>query len=199
MLIKVILRFHNFRSVFNLISRSLEIVNKELQLTNRKKKALDDLLAAERISQPTYEHLEKGLMETLVGLEVQQRSLADKMAGWADELEEQIRLLELVLADLEIRHVAREMDDEAYEKQNKAIILGLEATKQELGDIHGILSKIVSEVVQTSTAPAAPEVIEEPDEKAEETMEDMSTLEPLEKVQELGEEIVESEAPPMHL
>jgi len=134
--------------VFRVISKSFEIVSQELDLTRRKKQALDDLLASERISQPTYEHLEKGLMETMLDLEAQQRSLADKMTGWADELEEQIQLLELLLANLEIHHATGEIDDEAYDKQNRAILLGLDATKQDLVDMRNILSKTVSEAVQ---------------------------------------------------
>jgi hypothetical protein len=149
--------------VFRVISKSFEIVSQELDLTRRKKQALDDLLASERISQPTYEHLEKGLMETILDLEAQQKSLADKMTGWADELEEQIQLLELLLANLEIHHATGEIDDEAYDKQNRAILLGLDATKQDLVDMRNILSKTVSEAVQPPSVRTTPETKEEPE------------------------------------
>jgi polyhydroxyalkanoate synthesis regulator phasin len=177
------------------ISKSFEIVNQELDLTRRKKQALDDLLASERISQPTYEHLEKGLMETIVDLETQQKSLADKMTGWADELEEQIQLLELLLANLEIHHATGEIDDDAYDKQNRAILLGLDATKHDLVDMRNILSKTVSETVPTPSVPTTPETEEEPEQIAEPEVEDTSVSEFEEQTEDVVEEIVESEIP----
>lgn len=186
---------HRFRSVSRVISKSFEIVNQELDLTKRKKQALDDLLASERISQPTYEHLEKGLMETIVDLETQQKSLADKMTGWADELEEQIQLLELLLANLEIHHATGEIDDDAYDKQNRAIVLGLDATKQDLVDMRNILSKTVSETVPTPSVPTTPETEEEPEQIAEPEVEDTSVSEFEEQTEDVVEEIVESEIP----
>jgi len=177
------------------ISKSFEIVSQELDLTKRKKQALDDLLASTRISQPTYDHLEKGLTETILGLEAQQRSLSDKMTGWADELGEQIQLLELLLANLEIHHATGEIDDDAYDKQNRAILLGIEATKQDLVDIRNILSKTVSETVPTPSAPTTPETTEEPEQIAESEAEDTSVSEVEEQLEEELEETVESEIP----
>jgi len=188
---------HTFRSVSRMISKSFEIVSQELDLTKRKKQALDDLLASARISQPTYEHLEKGLTETILDLEAQQRSLGDKMTGWADELGEQIQLLELLLANLEIHHATGEIDEDAYDKQNRAILLGIEATKQDLVDIRSILSKTVSEAVPTPSAPTTPETVEEPEQIAEAEAEDtsVSEVEVEEQVEEAVEETVESEIP----
>jgi polyhydroxyalkanoate synthesis regulator phasin len=186
---------HTFRSVSRMISKSFEIVSQELDLTKRKKQALDDLLASARISQPTYEHLEKGLTDTIGNLEAQQRSLADKMTGWADELEEQIQLLELLLANLEIHHATGEIDEEAYDKQNRAILLGIEATKQDLVDVRNILSKTVSEGVETPSAPTTPETTEELEQIAESEAEDTSVSEVEEQVEEVVEETVESEIP----
>lgn len=186
---------HTFSSVSRVISKSFEIVSQELDLTKRKKQALDDLLASTRISQPTYEHLEKGLTETILDLEAQQRSLGDKMTGWADELGEQIQLLELLLANLEIHHATGEIDDDAYDKQNRAILLGIEATKQDLVDIRNILSKTVPETVETPSAPTTPETTEEPELIAEAEAEDTSVSEVEEQVEEEVEETVESEIP----
>ena len=186
---------HTFRSVSRVISKSFEIVSQELDLTKRKKQALDDLLASARISQPTYEHLEKGLTETILDLEAQQRSLGDKMTGWADELGEQIQLLELLLANLEIHHATGEIDEDAYDKQNRAILLGIEATKQDLVDIRSILSKTVSEAVPTPSAPTTPETTEEPEQIAESEAEDTSVSEVEEQLEEELKETVESEIP----
>ena len=122
--------------------RSFEMVTQELDLTRRKKQALDELLAKKRVSQLTYEHLGKTLNARLLDLETHQRSLADKMNGRADELEEQAALFELVLADLEIRHIGREMDEEIYTRNRETVNLGLEATTSELNLIRNSLNKI---------------------------------------------------------
>ena len=122
--------------------RSFEMVTQELDLTRRKKQALDELLAKKRVSQLTYDHLGKTLNARLLDLEAHQRSLADKMNGRADELEEQAALFELVLADLEIRHIGREMDEEIYSRNRETVTLGLEATTSELSLIRNSLNKI---------------------------------------------------------
>ena len=119
------------------------MVTQELDLTRRKKQALDELLAKKRVSQLTYDHLGKTLNARLLDLEAHQRSLADKMNGRADELEEQAALFELVLADLEIRHIGREMDEEIYSRNRETVTLGLEATTSELSLIRNSLSKIL--------------------------------------------------------
>lgn len=118
------------------------MVTQELDLTRRKKQALDELLAKKRVSQLTYEHLGKTLTARLLELETHQRSLSDKMASRADELEEQIDLFEFVLAHLEIRHVGQEIDEEIYAKNRETVALGLEATRSELGLIRNSLTKI---------------------------------------------------------
>ena len=123
--------------------RSFEMVTQELDLTKRKKQALDELLEKKRVSQLTYEHLAKTLTARLLELEAHQGSLAGKMTGRANELDEQIGLFELVLAYLEIRHVGREIDEEIYAKNNETVTLGLEAARSELGVIRSSLTKIL--------------------------------------------------------
>lgn len=138
---------------------SFELVSRELELTKKKKQALDDLLAADRISQPTYEYLERELSEALLDLEAREESLIDKMNARASGLEKQIETLELFLANLEIHHAAEEIDEETYNCQNDAITLGLEATKKELEGIKNSLVKIVP--VSPKLAAAASETPEE--------------------------------------
>jgi len=147
---------------------SFELVCRELELTRKKKEALNNLLAISRISQSTYEYLEKELTEAVLDLEAHQKSLADKMTVRADSLERQIKSLELFLANLEVHHAAGEIDEETYDRQNQAITLGLEATRKELGDIKSSLTEVVSaspkisEVApETSVEVTAPEVVSE--------------------------------------
>jgi len=132
--------------VFGLSSwrESFEIVSQELALAKKKKQALDQLLANKRMSQPTYYHLENALTASISDLETHQRSLAHKMDSRIDELEEQIPLLEWVLADLEIRRVGEEVGEEIYAKRKERVMQGLDATKTELNEIRTSLAKIRS-------------------------------------------------------
>lgn len=122
--------------------RSFEMVTQELDLTKRKKQALDELLTKRRVSQLTYEHLGKTLTARLLELEAHQRSLVEKMNSRADELEEQTGLFEFILAYLEIRHIGGEIDEEIYAKNRETITLGLGATRSELDLIRDSLTKI---------------------------------------------------------
>jgi len=132
--------------VFGLSSwrESFEIVSQELALAKKKKQALDQLLANKRMSQPTYYHLENALTASISDLETHQRSLAHKMDSRIDELEEQIPLLEWVLADLEIRRVGEEVGEEIYAKRKERVMQVLDATKTELNEIRTSLANIRS-------------------------------------------------------
>jgi hypothetical protein len=150
---------------------SFELVTKELEVTRKKKQALDNLYAADKISQSTYEYLETELSKAVAELEGHLKTLTDKMTSRAQELENQISTLELFLASLEIHHVAGDLNDETYDKQNHAILLGLEATRQELDDIKISSQKTVSPKVELPAVPETPvrpepkvaAVIEEPE------------------------------------
>jgi len=137
---------------------SFELVSKELELAKKKKKALDDLYAAGRISESTYKYIERELTEAIIDLEAHLKSLVEKMTARAEELEKQIRSLEIFLANLEIHYAAGDIDEESYRNQNNAITLGLEATKQELESIRNSLAKVKPE--EKVEAPK-PEVVEE--------------------------------------
>ena len=122
--------------------RSFETVSQELEMANRKKQALEDLLAKNRMSRPTYEHLLKGLEEEISRLEAHRKSLAKNMNERADELQRQIGLIEMFLASLELRHIGQEIDEETYNQQKESLIAGLEATKAELKQIEDALAEI---------------------------------------------------------
>jgi len=132
---------------------SYDMVSKELELTKKKKQALDNLLTDAKISQATHEYLDKELVEAISDLGVYQKSLGEKMSVRAGNLEKQINTLELFLANLEIHHAAGEIEEDTYNRQIQAIILGLEATRLELSGIIRSLSK------GTPMAPATPEVV----------------------------------------
>ena len=137
--------------------RSYETVSNELELVKRKKQALDGLFNTGRISQSTYDYLNKDITESLRAIEERQKDLMEKMTTRATELEKQVISLEIFLADLEIHYAAGEIDEEPHRHQADAISLGLEATKQELGTLKDLLSRRVLEAApltppQTLTA-----------------------------------------------
>jgi len=137
---------------------SFELINKELEVTRRKKKALDDIFAEKKISQSTYDYLKSELDKAISDLENNLSKLREKMATRAQELESQLSSLELLLASLEIHHAAGDVDDETYEKENKAILLGLEATKRELNDIRNALQgSMVKPTAEEKPEPAEAE------------------------------------------
>jgi len=131
---------------------SFELVTKELDLAKKKKQALDNLFKDRKISEATYNQLSSEMEETISQIEDNLKILMDRMTLRTQELEKQISTLELFLASLEIRHAAGDLNDETYEKQNNAILLGLEATKQELQEIRDYSQKIVSKPTEISAS-----------------------------------------------
>ena len=108
----------------------------------RKREALEDLLAKNRMSRPTYEHLLKGLEEEISRLEKHKRSLAESMTERIEELQRQMSLIELFLASLELGFVGRELDEETYNQKRETLAAGLEATKDEMKQIENALAEI---------------------------------------------------------
>jgi len=153
---------------------SFEAVRRELDLVNRKKEALDGLFDSGRISQWTYEFLGKDLTEAVGKTETEQKVFADRMTSRAAELEEQVKSLEMFLANLEIHHAAGEIDDKAYRHQSNAISLGIEATKQEMSDIKGALIQLIPEAsAPYPKAPSPPPLVPvetAPEEETPETL-----------------------------
>ncbi|MEM2144656.1 MAG: CdvA-like protein [Candidatus Jordarchaeaceae archaeon] len=154
---------------------SFEFSTKELEITKRKKHALDNLHASNKISKSTYEYLNNELTKAISELEGHLETLKTRMSSRAQELEEQISTLDLFLASLEIHHAAGDLDDDTYEKQNKAILLGLEATRQELDEIR-MSTRIISQPPQPKLEETEPEKPLTTEEETEEPMSDQQTL-----------------------
>lgn len=135
---------------------SFDVLRRELELVKKKKEALDSLFNAGRISRSTFDYLNKDLAEAITGVEGDQKKLTGKMASRANELDSQLKSLEIFLANLEIHYAAGEIGEEAYKHQGNAIALGLEATKQELKNIKGALIQLIPKEAPISLAPAPP-------------------------------------------
>ena len=170
---------------------SFELVSRELELARKKKEALDNLYAASRISESTYKYIERELTEAIIDLEAHLKSLVEKMTARAEELEKQIRSLEIFLANLEIHYAAGDIDEESYRNQNNAITLGLEATKRELESIKSSLAKVK---LEEEEAPK-PEVVEEKPAEEVEAPTEVTPEAPTETVAEAAPEAAPQPAP----
>jgi len=138
---------------------AFDSINAELEISTKKKQALDNLFNKGRISQTTYDYINQELTDIIAEIEARQKALADKMISKISELEQQTKTLEMFLANLEIRYAAGEIDEEPYTKESSVLSLGLEATKTELGEIKKAVTQLIPEEVRP-TPPTPLEVAE---------------------------------------
>ncbi len=111
---------------------SFKKLSEEYEIANKKKQALDNLLNSGKISQPTHELISKEIDEALIEIEKQQMALLEKMNSKIVELEGQIKTLEMLLANSEIRHVTGEIAEDVYQRENGLLSMGLETARHEL-------------------------------------------------------------------
>lgn len=121
---------------------SYENTLKELELSKKKKKALDDLLSKGRMSLPTYEHLAKELSENASNLEINLRTLHNRILSRSEELKTQTHLLQSYLAMLEISKISDEIDKDKYAKDKRIFVLGLESIQAETNQLTKALGDI---------------------------------------------------------
>lgn len=123
------------------------LASKDLEALKRKKQALEDLFSSNRISQQTYEYLNKDVGDALTSAEKYLESLVSKMKSRIDNLEKQMNILEIFLANSEMMYAAGEIDYETYERQSRALVAGIESIKREISEIKSILSAPTPEPV----------------------------------------------------
>jgi hypothetical protein len=114
---------------------SFRRLNEEYEVARKKRQALDNLLSVGRISQSTHGTFNKEIDDAISEIEKQQKALLEKMAAKVVELEGQVKTLEILLADFEIRHVTGEIGDEAYQRESDLFASGLDAAKHELEEV----------------------------------------------------------------
>ena len=121
----------------NLISwkHSFKRLNEEYEVARKKRQALDNLLTTGRISQSTHDMFDREIDDAIAETEKQQKALLEKMATKVVELEGQVKTMEILLANFEIRHVTGEIDDEAYQRESDLLALGLDTSKHELEEV----------------------------------------------------------------
>ncbi len=111
---------------------SFRRLGEEYETARKKKQALDTLLETGRISQSTHDLFSIEIAESMTDIERQQKAMMDKMNAKVVELEEQVKTLEILLANFEIQHVTGEVDDEVYQREISVLSMGLETSKNEL-------------------------------------------------------------------
>lgn len=155
--------------VFNLIpwKSSFKRLNKECETVMKKKNALDNLLKTGRISQSTHEMFNKEIADAVEDLDRQRKDLLEKMNSKIRGLEEQIRTLEVLLANFEIQHVAGEVSEEVYQREISLLSTGLEATRQELEAVKEAFNNLSSDISAPMNDVAVQETEAQPSENAE--------------------------------
>ena len=156
---------------------SFKEISADLELTKKKKQALDDLLEEGRISESTYESLNGELTDAITSIEARRKALAEKVNSKISELEQQITVLEMFLASSEIEYVAGEIDEDLHQRESNAFALGLEAVKQELNAVKEVVGDLMpgepeeaapplppTEVTVVTEEPQIQELVEEPPE-----------------------------------
>jgi hypothetical protein len=123
--------------VYKLISwkHSFRRLSEEFDIARKKKEALDNLLNNGRISQSTHDIFHTEINDAIREIEKQQKALLEKMATKVVELEGQVKTMEILLANYEIRHVTGEIDEESYERDSGLLSMGLETAKRELEEV----------------------------------------------------------------
>ena len=140
-------------TVLKLISwkHSFKKLNEENEMAKKKKQALDNLLNTGRISQSTYDLFNNEIDEAIAEIERQQKALLEKMNSKMEELEAQIKTLEMLLANFEIQHVTGEVDEEVYQHEMGILSMGIETAKHELDVVREAVNQLSSGMQISST------------------------------------------------
>jgi hypothetical protein len=148
--------------VLKLISwkHSFKKLNEENEMAKKKKRALDNLLNTGRISQSTYDLFNNEIDEGIAEIERQQKTLLEKMNSKMEELEEQIKTLEMLLANFEIQHVTGEVDEEVYQREIGVLSMGIETAKHELDVVREAVNQLSSGMQILSTEVGVEQKIE---------------------------------------
>ena len=133
-------------TVHKLISwkHSFTRLNEEYEVARKKRQALDSLLNTGRISQSTHVIFNREIDEAIADIERQQKGLLEKMAAKVVELEGQVKTLEILLADFEIRHVTGDIDEDTYHRENDLLTIGLDQAKHELEEVKEAADQLAS-------------------------------------------------------
>ena len=132
---------------------SFRKLNEEYELARKKKKALDNLLTAGKISETTYNLFDGEIVDALAEVENQRIALVEKMTSKTNELEKQIKTLEIFFANFEIQHVTGEIDEETYLHETDLLNMGLETTRNELDAVQEAANQLAEGLAPQQAEP----------------------------------------------
>jgi hypothetical protein len=135
---------------------SFNRLNEEYEIAKKKKQALDNLYEKGRISQSTHDSFYSEVAVAIAEIEKQQQALIQKMQLKTEELDSQIKTLEMLLANYEIQHVTGEIDEDTYQLEINLLSNGLTTAKHELENVKDAVNQLCAPVASTSAAEPAP-------------------------------------------
>ncbi len=135
---------------------SFNRLNEEYEIAKKKKQALDNLYEKGRISQSTHDSFYSEVAVAIAEIEKQQQALIQKMQLKTEELESQIKTLEMLLANYEIQHVTGEIDEDTYQIEINLLANGLTTAKHELENVKDAVNQLCTPVASTPAAEPAP-------------------------------------------
>ena len=121
---------------------SFNRLNEELGIAKKKKQALDNLFEKGKISQSTHDSFNAEILAAIAEIEKQQQELAQRMKQKTQELQNQIKTLEILLANYEIQYVAGEIDDNTYQLEINLLGSGLDAATRELEAVQSAVNQL---------------------------------------------------------
>ncbi len=138
-------------------------LKEENEIAKKKKQALDGLFGKGKISQSTYDSFNAEIVATIAEIQKQQDELIAKMQTKSAELENQIKTLEVLLANYEIQYVAGEIDQPTYSLEINLLNNALDISRHELITVQTavtLLSNPTTSAVPVNEAPVP--VVEAP-------------------------------------
>ena len=143
---------------------SFRRLSEEYETAKKKKQVLDNLLETGRISPSTHDMFSMEIAEATTDIERQQKALLQKMNTKMMEHKEQIKTLEILLANVEIQHVTGEVDEEVYQREINVLSMGLETSRHELETMKEATDQLSSGNMvieqETEPQPAESEAVE---------------------------------------
>ncbi len=133
-------------------------LNEEYEIAKKKKQALDNLFVTGKISQATRDSFTGDINSAITEIEKQRKELAEKMQAKTQELEGQLKTLEMLLANYEIQHVVGEIDEDSYGREINLLATTLANNKKRIRRNKTSNRPSFSQA-QPIQAPAAPEPV----------------------------------------
>lgn len=135
--------------------------------TSRRLWALEELNGKGEIPPESYSNLHKQYEANLQILEERRHALISTLNDLAGKLDGQIKLLQTLLANIKLYHLAGDLDDQTYATASNLIQIGLDKAQAEKGDIEATVSELNKIPSPTPESSEAKETTEPPAPKPE--------------------------------